>query len=350
MRFRGIGYRIRRPGWIFLAVWILVQLAAFNTAENLLYLVASISAAFLVVSAVLPLAALWRIGLRRAAPDSVHRGEPFGVSVRLQNRKRWLSVWYVQVAEAASPRKALAFVLRTPPRAESEFRVMQRIERRGVHPLPALVVRSAFPIGLFERVRRLDDGVRVVVMPRVRRLSARLMREVQNLGSVSRRWERDGDEYFGLREYVPGDDPRMVSWRVSARAGQLIVREMDPGTARAVVVELDPRVPESWDEDGFEESVDLAASIAAMFLEAEHKVALSLPGHDVKMGLGQAHLRSILKALAFVEPVRESGALSLGDGDWTGAARVRIACDPAMWGLRDTDGERVMDPREAFAP
>ena len=38
-----------------------------------------------------------------------------------------------------------------------------------------------------------------------------------NLGHESTVAPGFGEEFFGLREYVPGDPPRMVAWRPSAR-------------------------------------------------------------------------------------------------------------------------------------
>jgi uncharacterized protein (DUF58 family) len=226
---------------------------------------------------------------------------------------------------------------------------MQTVSRRGLRQLPQLSVRSSFPLGLFEQTRRLDEARTILVLPRIRRLSRRVVDDITMQGSVSHRWERSGEEYYGLREYVPGDDPRMISWRVSARAGELIVREMDPGTARAVVIEFDPRVPADYDLDAFEDCVDLAASMASAFLEHEHQVALAIPGRAIGLGLGQKHLMEILKALAHTEAAafEESAPSMPEEGDWQGAAHVVVSANPARWGERLPSG-RILDPYEAL--
>ncbi len=269
--------------------------------------------------------------------------------VRVRNLKARLSAWYLQIASDRQFLEPLAFVARVPVRSEAEFRVMQILTRRGLRQLPPMLVRSAFPLGLFERTCILDEQRSVLVLPRIFRLSRRMLDEVEHMGSLTHRWKRDGDEYFALREYVPGDDPRMISWRVSARVGELVVREMDPGTSRAVVIEFDPRVPEDYSWDEFEECVDLAASMASIFLEHEHQVSLSLPGQSIALGLGQNHLHKILKALALVEPIPSGTDVPAmtEDADWLGAARVVIAANPARWGERLSKG-RVLNPLEAI--
>jgi uncharacterized protein (DUF58 family) len=63
-----------------------------------------------------------------------------------------------------------------------------------------------------------------------------------------------------VREYVPGDEPRYVNWRATARTGQLMVCDyVDPMRPRFAVV-LDTRA-EALDPDAFEAAVEVAASL-----------------------------------------------------------------------------------------
>jgi uncharacterized protein (DUF58 family) len=45
-----------------------------------------------------------------------------------------------------------------------------------------------------------------------------------------------------LRDYTPGDDLRRVSWRASARAGKLLVKQLARDTSRYVACVLDNRL------------------------------------------------------------------------------------------------------------
>lgn len=48
-------------------------------------------------------------------------------------------------------------------------------------------------------------------------------------------------EFFGCREYRPGDEIRRINWKASARAGQLVVTEYEEERAADVAVVLDVR-------------------------------------------------------------------------------------------------------------
>ena len=47
---------------------------------------------------------------------------------------------------------------------------------------------------------------------------------------VSKPWP-SGMEFYGMREYVPGDDLRHIHWRTSARTGTLVVKHPITGEA-----------------------------------------------------------------------------------------------------------------------
>ena len=67
--------------------------------------------------------------------------------------------------------------------------------------------------------------------------------------------------FVSLREYVPGDDPRLIHWPTTARVGTLMVREHVEVRRPEFTVVLDTAAHVATADD-FEEMVDVAASIA----------------------------------------------------------------------------------------
>ena len=87
---------------------------------------------------------------------------------------------------------------------------------------------------------------------------------------------RPGLEFYGMREYVPGDDLRRIVWRASARTGKLMVREAEEGITDRIMIIVDTdRGSHSWDGDhseSFETGVRAAASLAVRHLRDGYEV------------------------------------------------------------------------------
>ncbi len=66
-----------------------------------------------------------------------------------------------------------------------------------------------------------------------------------------------GPEYLGVREYRPGDPIRQVHWRLTARHGELVVRDLEEHRVPRLAVWIDTGV----DEDALDEACSAAASI-----------------------------------------------------------------------------------------
>jgi len=355
---RRTGWRLRPAGWVMLVALILVLLAAWNTGTNLLYIVVGGLCSFLLMSFVLAGWSLLRVRASREAPDAVHRGEPFGVTLRLENRKTLVPAMSIRIEPSAplghhGAKGFAAYIVKIPPRRAALARLSERFEHRGVHPLPALDLVSAFPFGLFERRRRTHDGHEVVVYPRVRAVRPGAVQQLSGAGAALAVVRGNGDEFFSLRDYVPGDDIRQVAWRVSARRGALTVREFARQTSRSIVFVLDTHRRTDLDgfDDAFEDAVELVASLAVTFLNQQYAVSIVTPGRRLPEGEGNTHRRKALDMLARLEP--DDGAFD-GDYEWFPpgaeggrASYVFVSPDPRDWGRITHAGRtRVIDPRE----
>lgn len=344
--------RVLVAGWIFLLVTALVQLAAFNTGSNLLYLVAAATLGFFVIAYLFGRTNLARVHASRQLPATAHRNEAFSVSVTIQNGHRFLPLLSIVIEHATGSGDGGTFVARVPARKSTRVVLEETFRRRGAHSPRALTIRSRFPFGLLEREIRFSDGAEILVYPRINLLRSTALEQMAGSGDAPRIRAGDGEEFFGLREYVPGDDIRLISWRVSARYRKLIVHELEPTTAHHIVIIFDTRglfdTPEL--EELFEEAVDLTASLAALLCRRQFAVALQTPDSSVAADTGRSQLKKILDRLARTEPVNPescSESWFAARGDLAMAGRLYVAADPGLWGEpTGYRGSRVLDPRE----
>ena len=348
-----LGIRPRRVGWVFLVIMFPVVIAAWNTGINILYLIACGLITFFVLSFFLSRSVLRNITLHREAPTAVFRRQKFRVHARIKNNKRLLPAVSLRVESSAKQGGSLGYVMKLSAQHTIEISIEDVFEKRGVYQFPPFDVVTSFPFGLLERRCRYADNAQVVVYPRVVRVRASVIEQMPSARNVSRVASPDGDEFYSLREYVLGDDMRHISWRLSARLGVWIIREMSRDNSRFVVLVLDSRQPEGMEdfEERFEEAVEVVASLAVTLLGRQFDVAVEAPGVSVESGEGKSQERRILEMLARVNPVPAMGYDGFDGEVHTIESRqasvLYISPDPARWGERRGRGNlRVLDPRE----
>lgn len=143
------------------------------------------------------------------------------------------------------------------------------------------------------------------------------------LGLHGGRHRGDGSEFDDIREYRPGDRPRRIHWRTSARTGRLHVRTTyaDNDTEVVLLVDAFGNLPGSPD-GSLTRTVRAAASIAAWCTRNGDRVGLRVLGAAVRpvvSGTGRAQLLRILGALARITPANDR---------FPDAARLRLRLAP----------------------
>ena len=84
---------ITREGWCYLLVLLVIAFAAFNTGNNLIFMILSASLALLVVSEGLSSLNLKRLDLQIDLPESVPAQQTFVSALHLRNLKGWFPVF-----------------------------------------------------------------------------------------------------------------------------------------------------------------------------------------------------------------------------------------------------------------
>ena len=159
---------------------------------------------------------------------------------------------------------------------------------RGVYEVGPLVAVWSDPFGLTKRETVLLPAQQVVVHPSTEPVTDRpLTRQWEDppvRPPISRPWPT-GFEFYGMRDYVTGDDLRRVVWRAVARTGRMLTRESEQGITDQVQIVLDTaRDSHSPGEpsDTFEAAVRAAASLAVRHLRDGFSVTVH--GNDGILG------------------------------------------------------------------
>ena len=182
---------------------------------------------------------------------------------------------------------------------------------RGSYPFEKVVAEARDHFGV--RPSRMEVRVRseFFVFPPLTRLKyipIRTRRTRVYSGTIPARIGGPGVEFFGLREYQPGDPPRWINWRASARHSEgLFANEYQQERVADVGIVLDAREKTNQFRDGhslFEYSVLAAASLADAFLAQGNRVGLLTYSRYLNWtfpGYGKVQRERVLQALGHAE-------------------------------------------------
>ena len=307
-------------GGVFLVIIIVVGFAAWNTGNNLLFLVFSLLCSTLFVGWIAARTSLRDLTVSARFPDHIFAAEAAPVIVTLRNTKRMLPSFSILV-EARGPgnetdenpkrrhrhiKRQLAYFSYVPHSAAAEQRVEQLFPTRGHVLIDGFELSTRFPFGFFRRRRRLRArNVDIVVYPKPEVISDELHLLPMYAGRMPAMRRGVGHDLFSMRDYQPQDDLRHIDWKATARSRRLTVREFTSEDERRITIVLDTRLPRAAAGDlseRFERGVVQAASLIKHFIDERAEVRLVL-GHEAgPFGSGMEQLYRCLKRLALVTP------------------------------------------------
>ena len=194
----------------------------------------------------------------------------------------------------------------------SRQKVELNFPRRGSYRQDAFGIRTRFPFGFFEKTRTVASQLEILVYPRVEPTDH--FYEVLPLlsGEMASNFRGRGHELHSLRDYLPTDSARFVDWKVTARAGHMVVREFAREDERRVMLVFDPfigparaelgQLAEAEHVEKFERAVSMAACIAWHFNEINSALQFRTNRFATPMAPAGEIIYDALRELATIEP------------------------------------------------
>ncbi|MGK7890735.1 MAG: DUF58 domain-containing protein [Leptolyngbyaceae cyanobacterium] len=185
-------------------------------------------------------------------------------------------------------------------------------KQRGEVTWGDVYVRQRGPLALAWYSWRVPQRKKTSVYPDLiglRALSIRLA--IQSSGTIKQaRRMMSGTEFAELRDYVAGDDPRLIDWNATARRGQPLVRVLEPEQEQTLIVLLDRGRLMTASVKGlarFDWGLNATLSLAMAGISRGDRVGVGVFDSTIHTWIppnrGQPHIAHLLERLTPIQPV-----------------------------------------------
>ncbi len=163
-------------------------------------------------------------------------------------------------------------------RVRRRFRV--HAVNRGAFQLGPTLLRSSDPFGMMTRDETRKAHATVLVHPLIAPIERFGLPAIAPFGEQksARKLLEDPLRVAGIRAYMPGDEPRRIHWKATARTGSLQSKVYDPATRHSIVIFYDVRTylrpVMGYDAALVELGICAAASLATWALDHGYATGL----------------------------------------------------------------------------
>ena len=221
-------------------------------------------------------------------------GQEVSLSLEVMNRSR-ATRHGINLALAGSGRerkridhvpagKAARVALRFPAR------------QRGEHKIGTLCLTSAYPLGFVRVLKKFAASQTYLVYPKPAGDLQLPLSRARLSDSRSQADTGEGDDFAGVRAYVPGESQRHIDWKAVARGQPLMTKQF--------AAEADGSVHLDFSALRIADVEDRLSQLALWVIEAERvrrPYGLRLPDIEIPPAVGQSHFHQCLRALSLFQ-------------------------------------------------
>lgn len=291
-------------GLILIALALGIGTAAYNTANNILFITLSLLLSCLILSGVLSWMNFARLSWRLRVAPALRAHQETLLMLDLRNGKTVLPSYGLSFQlridgdEHLAPSLALRRRLE-PGGGQVALEWSWRPARRGAIHVELVSVGSLFPFGFLRKTfpGHLRHDVIVWPAPVEYRRHAVAALTQPLVGRQVSRMGQSGD-LLAVRAYSPGDSHRLIHWKASARTRELLVRQFAAEAQDGFSLWVDTSA-ERWPRpEQFEVLVALAATLAEDLFKAGNLGFVSVDREPPRRVCRVADLEAFLDRLA----------------------------------------------------
>lgn len=334
----GVHQQVTRIGLIFALTTALVGLAAFASANNLLFLLLAALLSTFLVSGFVSRLGLAGLELDLQMPEHIAARRKMVGQLILKNTKFWMPSFSIELS--GSPESGFGsrvYIPVVPGRNTLKEPVELMFKRRGLFRENAFFLSSRFPFGFTQRRALVTLKHDTIVYPCIDPQPGFEQLLDQISGEVEARQRGRGHDFYRIRPYEALESARHVDWKATAHTGDLQVREFAREHDQTVTIVLDLEIQEihrAW----FERAVDCCAFLVWRLSRGELRLRFVTQQFDMRVP-EEADVYTILRYLALVAPVKGVEIPALHDEQ---TFEIAITARPSRFLSSDILPDRVV--------
>lgn len=293
-----------QPGFVFGIVTLMLLVGSINYMLQLGYLLTFLVASMAIVGMHYTHSNLAQIVVRGVQVESVYAGDVAAFEINVTNPttvdRFALRFSFAPPTEtfrflrrrAAEPERPV-ITIELPARGLRTITVPLPAPLRGRLPAPRMTIETRFPFGLWRAWAYFTPALTATVYPAPELDAPALPFTGIGVGDGVA-MATSGDDFAGVRPYVPGDAHKMIAWKLAARSDELSVKQFDAPVGGELMLDYF----ELPDVLGIEGKLSRLTRWVLDADAAHMRYGLKLPDAMIFIGSGSEHREHCLRALA----------------------------------------------------
>lgn len=276
-----------KRGLGFVVLILLVLLIAFVYNNNLAYLLAFLLASVFFITIIHSFRALVTLVISQGQSQPVFAGESAGFDMVIDNPGK-IERFNLQI----SLDNSLLFTLVSEEK--KRLTLYSATHKRGWHKIETVTLSSTFPLGLFRAWSPLRFEAKVLVYPKPNTVEIPFPEapgnQAQNLPTMN---TKGSDDFYGLKEYQPGDPIKHIHWKAFAKGQGLFSKQYDGDNLAELWLNYEQSPGHNVEER--------LSQLCRWIIDAEKtglQYGFTIPGVKFEPDHGTTHYAKCLEALA----------------------------------------------------
>ena len=265
--------------------------AASSQNSAAIYLLLFLLTSLFLVSIPNTLANLAGVTLRVESAKPTFEGDDVFFPVEIMNTSR--ATRYGIEVFLPAPGKTRERVDCIPRKSAARLTLRFPAHHRGEYKIDKLHLTSCYPLGFVRASKRFVSNQSYLVYPKPSGNSQLPNNDSRLVDNSVQQGVGQGDDFAGVRGYVPGESQRHIDWKAVARGQPLMTKEFAAETKGAVCLD--------FSQLHFADVEEKLSQLTLWVIEAERArqpYGLRLPSVEISPAVGQMHFHRCLRALS----------------------------------------------------